>query len=119
MIIFNFISLIEYILANRPNVMVFCLQIESEAAASEETLNNATQRIANLEKSLGELLKMSAANSATLNSIEKSSEDAKANADGIKKVSSRQTMVIFYFLVNIACLFFFHLFMKSGIDFRD
>lgn len=60
--------------------------IESEAAASEETLNNATQRIANLEKSLGELLKMSAANSATLNSIEKSSEDAKANADGIKKV---------------------------------
>ncbi|CAJ0944053.1 unnamed protein product [Ranitomeya imitator] len=60
--------------------------IESEAAASEETLNNATQRISNLEKSLGELLKKSAANSATLNSIEKSTEDAKTNADGVKKV---------------------------------
>ncbi|XP_053572558.1 laminin subunit beta-1 [Bombina bombina] len=60
--------------------------IESEAAVSEETLNNATQRIAQLERNVDDLMKKSAANSVSVDEVEKSVDKAKENADGIKKV---------------------------------
>ncbi|XP_073475778.1 laminin subunit beta-1 [Aquarana catesbeiana] len=60
--------------------------IESEAVVSEETLKNATERMNELEKSLGDLMKKSTSNSESLDSIEKSVEDVKADADQVKKV---------------------------------
>ncbi|MEE6481234.1 hypothetical protein FKM82_012797 [Ascaphus truei] len=60
--------------------------IESETSASEETLNNATQRLAQLEKNVEDLMKKSAANSESVDKVEKSVDDVKVNANKIKKV---------------------------------
>ncbi|OCT87306.1 laminin subunit beta-1 [Xenopus laevis] len=60
--------------------------IESETAVSEETLNNATKRLVQVEKSIDDLMKKSAANSQTANQVEKSVNEVKASADGSKKV---------------------------------
>ncbi|KAM4747038.1 laminin subunit beta-1 [Rhinophrynus dorsalis] len=60
--------------------------IESEAVASEETLTNATQRLAQLEKNVENLMKKSTANSEAVDKVEKSVDDVKMNADGVKKV---------------------------------
>lgn len=65
---------------------LFSPQIESEAVVSEETLKNATERMNELEKNLGDLMKKSTSNSESLDSIEKSVEDVKADADKVKKV---------------------------------
>uniref|UniRef100_A0A8C5LZ45 Laminin subunit beta 1 n=1 Tax=Leptobrachium leishanense TaxID=445787 RepID=A0A8C5LZ45_9ANUR len=60
--------------------------IESEAAVSEDTLTNTTLRIAQLEKNVENLLKKSTANSESVEKTEKSVDDAKRDADGLKKV---------------------------------
>ncbi|KAK2535550.1 Lamb1 [Columba livia] len=60
--------------------------IESENAASEETLNNATLRLSELERSVEDLKQKAATNSENVDSIEETIATAKQNAEEVKKV---------------------------------
>uniref|UniRef100_A0A6G1RJ60 Laminin subunit beta 1 n=1 Tax=Hypotaenidia okinawae TaxID=2861861 RepID=A0A6G1RJ60_9GRUI len=60
--------------------------IESENAASEETLNNATLRLFELEKSVEDLKQKAATNSKNVDNIEEKIITAKQNAEAAKKV---------------------------------
>ncbi|XP_054059675.1 laminin subunit beta-1 [Rissa tridactyla] len=60
--------------------------IASENAASEETLNNATLRLFELERSVEDLKQKAATNSENVNNIEEKSTTAKQNAEEVKKV---------------------------------
>ncbi|XP_010155107.1 PREDICTED: laminin subunit beta-1, partial [Eurypyga helias] len=60
--------------------------IESENAASEETLNNATLRLFELEKSVEDLKQKAATNSENVDRIEEKIVNAKQNAEEVKKV---------------------------------
>ncbi|XP_053321439.1 laminin subunit beta-1 [Spea bombifrons] len=60
--------------------------IESESAASEETISNATERLAQLEKNVENLLKKSTANSEAADKVEKTVDEIKKDANGVKKV---------------------------------
>uniref|UniRef100_A0A8C0BBK4 Laminin subunit beta 1 n=1 Tax=Buteo japonicus TaxID=224669 RepID=A0A8C0BBK4_9AVES len=60
--------------------------IESENAASEETLNNATLRLFELEKSVEDLKQKAATNSENVDNIEEKIVTAKQNAEEVKKV---------------------------------
>lgn len=59
--------------------------IESETAASEETLTNASQRISKLERNVEELKRKAAQNSGEAEYIEKVVYSVKQNADDVKK----------------------------------
>lgn len=59
--------------------------IESETAASEETLTNASQRISKLERNVEELKRKAAQNSGEADYIEKVVYSVKQSADEVKK----------------------------------
>uniref|UniRef100_A0A674ITP0 Laminin subunit beta 1 n=1 Tax=Terrapene triunguis TaxID=2587831 RepID=A0A674ITP0_9SAUR len=61
-------------------------KIESENAASEETLNNATLRITELEKSVEDLKQKAATNSENVEQIEETIATVKQNAEEVKEV---------------------------------
>uniref|UniRef100_A0A663LMA1 Laminin subunit beta-1 n=1 Tax=Athene cunicularia TaxID=194338 RepID=A0A663LMA1_ATHCN len=67
--------------------------IESENAASEETLNNATLRLFELEKSVEDLKQKAATNSETVDNIEEKIVTAKRNAEEVKKVRNLGKML--------------------------
>lgn len=67
--------------------MTLYFQIESETAASEETLFNASQRISELEKNVEELKRKAAQNSGEAEYIEKVVYTVKQRAEDIKRVS--------------------------------
>uniref|UniRef100_A0A8C9FZ27 Laminin subunit beta-1 n=1 Tax=Pavo cristatus TaxID=9049 RepID=A0A8C9FZ27_PAVCR len=60
--------------------------IQSENAASEETLNNATLRLFALERSVEDLKQKAATNSESVGSIEEKIVSAKQNAEEVKQV---------------------------------
>uniref|UniRef100_A0A8D0HW36 Laminin subunit beta 1 n=1 Tax=Sphenodon punctatus TaxID=8508 RepID=A0A8D0HW36_SPHPU len=60
--------------------------IESETAASEETLNNATLRLAKLEKNVEDLKQKTATNSQNIQGIEAKVTAVKQNTEDVKKV---------------------------------
>ncbi|XP_039372294.1 laminin subunit beta-1 [Mauremys reevesii] len=60
--------------------------IESENAASEETLNNATLRLTELEKSVEDLKQKAATNSENVEEIEETIATVKQNAEEVKEV---------------------------------
>nr|XP_009664293.1 PREDICTED: laminin subunit beta-1 [Struthio camelus australis] len=64
--------------------------IESENAASEETLNNATLRLFKLEKSVEDLKQKAATNSENVDNIEDTIGIAKQNAEEVKKVLNNE-----------------------------
>lgn len=68
------------------NCSFFPGQIESENAASEETLNNATLRLTKLEKSVEDLKQKAATNSENVEEIEETIAAVKQNAEEVKEV---------------------------------
>nr|XP_013801983.1 PREDICTED: laminin subunit beta-1 [Apteryx mantelli mantelli] len=64
--------------------------IESENAASEETLNNATLRLFKLEKSVEDLKQKATTNSENVDNIEEKIGVAKKNAEEVKQVLNNE-----------------------------